>query len=122
MHRACKLGSPDTIPRKRDIDWDALANVRADCIQEELDEYKEGVANKDVPNIIQELCDLLYVVYGAAVVLGVDLEPFFEEIQRANMEKAGGPKREDGKQLKPAGWRPPDLIRVYERVYGGRPH
>jgi predicted HAD superfamily Cof-like phosphohydrolase len=38
----------------------------------------------------------------------VDLAPHFEEVHRANMTKLAGPKREDGKQLKPEGWQPPD--------------
>jgi predicted HAD superfamily Cof-like phosphohydrolase len=28
------------------------------------------------------------------------------------MAKAGGPKRADGKQLKPEGWTPPDLAPI----------
>jgi predicted HAD superfamily Cof-like phosphohydrolase len=50
--------------------------------------------------------------------MGVDLQPFFEEVHRANMTKAGGPKREDGKQLKPVNWRPPDMAAVLTRIYG----
>lgn len=65
-----------------------------------------------VPNfedVIDGYCDLLYVVFGSAVTDGIDLDPFFAEVHRANMEKATGPKREDGKQLKPEDWKPPDI-------------
>lgn len=58
---------------------------------------------------IDGLCDLLYVTFGTAVAWGIDLDPFFEEVHRANMTKLAGPKREDGKQLKPEGWTPPDI-------------
>ena len=32
------------------------------------------------------------------------------------MDKAGGPKRADGKQLKPEGWQPADLGRVLKQA------
>lgn len=63
------------------------------------------------PNLeeyIDGMCDLIYVVAGSAVAAGVDLAPHFEEVHRANMTKLTGPKREDGKQLKPEGWQPPN--------------
>lgn len=63
----------------------------------------------DFAEAIDGLCDLIYVTLGSAVAWGVDLDPFFSEVQRANMEKLQGPKRADGKQLKPEGWRPPDI-------------
>jgi predicted HAD superfamily Cof-like phosphohydrolase len=50
--------------------------------------------------------------------MGVELEPFFDEVHGSNMKKVGGRVRGDGKQLKPEGWRPPDLAGVYHRLYG----
>ena len=38
---------------------------------------------------------------------GVDLDEIFAEVHRANLAKAGGPVRIDGKILKPEGWKPP---------------
>ena len=71
-------------------------------------------------DFIDGMCDLIYVVCGSAVAAGVDLDPHFEEVHRANMTKLRGPKREDGKQLKPADWQPPDhdkhLIRAWNRI------
>jgi predicted HAD superfamily Cof-like phosphohydrolase len=62
-----------------------------------------------------ELADLLYVVYGTFVALGVDADEVFAEIHEANLRKAGAPRRPDGKQLRPDGWRPADVGAVLER-------
>lgn len=47
---------------------------------------------------------------------GVDLLPFFMEVQRANMAKKDGPIREDGKRLKPPGWQPPQIATMIESI------
>ena len=65
---------------------------------------------------IDGICDLLYVLFGAAVTMGFDVDPFFAEVHRANMTKLTGPKRADGKQLKPEGWKPPDHKGIIERL------
>lgn len=65
--------------------------------------------------VIDGLCDLIYVAEGCAVEMGIDLEPHQDEVQRANMAKVGGPVREDGKRLKPEGWTPPDHAPILER-------
>jgi predicted HAD superfamily Cof-like phosphohydrolase len=92
--------------------------LRVRLIQEEADEFAQAVAEGDVAEMVDALCDLLYVTYGAAVDLGVDLEPFFAEVHRSNMAKVGGRRREDGKWLKPAGWMPPDIAGLLSRLYG----
>ena len=66
--------------------------------------------------VIDGLCDLLYVTFGTAVAMGVDLDPFFAEVHATNMAKLAGEKRADGKQLKPEGWTPPDIKGLLERA------
>lgn len=66
---------------------------------------------------IDALVDILYVVYGMAIEMGVDLEPFFDEVHAANMRKVGGPTDANGKRGKPTGWVPPDIAGVYARLY-----
>jgi len=39
--------------------------------------------------IAQELGDLVYVAYGAALAYGIDLDAVIEEVHRANMSKLG---------------------------------
>lgn len=166
--------------------------LRVKLIQEEAEEFIDAVKAENVIQVIDALCDLLYVTYGAAHVLkcgrldtedyekiqptgkpkwallnaelpsfnetvgdvvnsirthgqsnakgrlhsnledfaqglwqcaaegvGVDLRPFFEEVHRTNMHKLKGPQREDGKQLKPADWKPPRIEAMYLRVSNG---
>lgn len=74
--------------------------------------------NQSLVEAIDGLCDIIYVAVGAAVTMGVDLDPFFNEVQRSNMAKAGGEVRADGKRLKPEGWTPPDIAGVLARETG----
>ena len=83
--------------------------LRKRLIQEEFDELQEAMHEKDLPSIAKELADLLYVVYGTAVSLGIDMEPVFQEVHRSNMSKVGGHKREDGKWVKPPTYSPAQL-------------
>lgn len=89
--------------------------LRVRLIQEEFDELKEALETKHLPNIAKELADLLYVVYGTAVSYGIDMEPVFHEVQRSNMSKIGGYKREDGKWVKPATYSPADIKPILDR-------
>lgn len=95
-------------------------DLRVRLIKEEFDELQEAFEEKDLPNIAKELADLLYVVYGTAVSYGIDMEPVFQEVQRSNMSKVGGYKREDGKWVKPATYSPADIRPILERQANGR--
>ena len=88
--------------------------LRAELIREEAEETVWAIENGDLIGAIDGMCDLLCVVYGTAAEWGINLAPFWDEVHRTNMAKAGGPVREDGKRLKPEGWVPPDLRRVLD--------
>lgn len=66
----------------------------------------------NLPKLAKELCDLLYVVYGTAVTLGLDIQPLFTAVHQNNLTKAGGPIRADGKRMKPDGYQPVDLTHL----------
>lgn len=83
--------------------------LRAALIREEAGEALDAIESDDLAGAIDGLCDLIYVCYGAALEFGVDLDPFFREVHATNMKKVGGPTREDGKIMKPDGWRPPRI-------------
>jgi predicted HAD superfamily Cof-like phosphohydrolase len=95
--------------------------LRCLLIEEESGEFRQAWEHRDRMAMIDALCDLLYVTLGAGVELGIDLGPFFDEVHTANMKKVGGRVREDGKQLKPEGWRHPDIEGVFHRLYGDAP-
>jgi hypothetical protein len=94
--------------------------LRASLIEEEAKETVEAIRSGDLVEAIDGLCDLIYVAYGAANEFGVDLEPFWDEVQRSNMKKVGGSVREDGKRLKPPDWKPPDIAGVLEVMQNNR--
>jgi len=93
---------------------EATQILRNRLITEEFEEFKEAMLTKDLPAMAKELADLLYVVYGTAVSLGIDMEPIFKEVHRSNMSKVGGYKREDGKWVKPPTYSPASLNKILE--------
>jgi len=105
--------SPDTYP----------SQLRSALIMEEALEFAKATDDQNWVEIIDAICDLLYVTYGAAIAMGIDINPFFEEVHRSNMSKldpvTGRPMyREDGKVLKPSTYSPADLKKVLLRLYG----
>jgi len=69
----------------------------------------------DLPLAADALADIAYVVEGSNLEFGIDSGPVLDEVQRANMAKANGPRRADGKVMKPEGWTAPDIAGVLER-------
>ena len=106
------LEAPDapTLPTAR------LLELRRTLIREEAAEVAEAFEElaadpsaETLANLMHECADLLYVTYGAMVSMGVDADAVFAEIHRANMMKASGPRRADGKVLKPDNFVPADV-------------
>jgi predicted HAD superfamily Cof-like phosphohydrolase len=87
----------------------ALARISA------MQERGETVNVADLAQLAHELADLLYVTYGGLADCGIDADAVFAEVHRANLQKARGPKRGDGKQLRPVDWTPADVASVLER-------
>jgi predicted HAD superfamily Cof-like phosphohydrolase len=117
-----------SVPRGPTRPDDRTLQLRETLIREEFEETVAALARlrhdggvAALSEAAQELTDLLYVTYGTLVDLGVDADAVFAEVHRANMAKLSGPKRADGKQLKPEGWQPADVRGVLERQ-GGDQH
>lgn len=101
---------------------DAVHRLRVALIDEELAEFRNAGEAQNLVEIADALADLLYVVYGAGVTYGIDLEPVFREIHRSNMSK-GDPevvRRPDGKILKGPNYQPPDVRALLEDQSRGR--
>ncbi len=101
---------------------DDVHRLRVALIEEELAEFRNAGEAQNLVEIADALADLLYVVYGAGVTYGIDLEPVFREIHRSNMSK-GDPevvRRPDGKILKGPNYQPPDVRALLEHQARGR--
>lgn len=87
-----------------------------------LDDYEYNCNNVDWVGMIDAMCDILVVTYGAASAMGIDLEPYFAEVHRTNMAKAPDGKvirrESDGKVLKPEGWEPPRISEMLVEDFG----
>jgi len=82
----------------------------------DIGSFAKQFGQPDLEEFVDGMCDLIYVVAGSAVAAGVDLEDHFDEVHRANMTKLDGPKRADGKQLKPEGWQKPDHQSLFDKA------
>lgn len=104
--------------RPREIS-EAEAALRIHLMEEELREVITAMAFEDLTAVAKELADLLYVVYGAAVSYGLDMEPIFAEVHRSNLTKIPEDgiilRREDGKIMKPDTYTPADLKPIIEQ-------
>jgi predicted HAD superfamily Cof-like phosphohydrolase len=69
---------------------DETVILRVNLIDEEWEETKQAIFREDMEGIADGLADLCYVVIGTAVAYGIPLDRVFEEVHRANMEKALG--------------------------------
>ena len=91
-----------------------VITFRERLIREECDELIEAIHQRSLAKIAAEAVDLIYVVVGTLVALGVPLMPFWRDIQRANMTKETNPL--GGKPIKPEGWVPPDPAGILYQV------
>ncbi len=89
-----------------------MKKLRRRLIREEAKELCKAIKRNDEVEVIDGICDLMYVTVGTAVAMGIDLEPFWDAVQKANMAKEGGGKRGDGKVLRPEGWQAPDIAGI----------
>ena len=83
-------------------------------INEEVGELHQAVLSNDRVEQLDALIDILVVTIGAVQSLGADGEGAWKEVMSKNFAKIDSltgrvRKREDGKVLKPVGWRPPEL-------------
>lgn len=92
---------------------DNRLQLRLDLIEEEFEELKKAVGDRDIIEIADALGDIAYVVCGFAIEAGIDLETVFQEIHASNLTKLGEDgnpvKREDGKILKGPSFVRPDI-------------
>ena len=85
-------------------------------IDEEVSELEEAVMANDRVEQLDALVDILVVTMGAIRAGGFDGEGAWKEVMDTNFAKIDSDtgkvrKREDGKVLKPEGWKAPELAK-----------
>ena len=93
---------------------DANYKMYLSLIDEEVGELVEAVAADDRVEQLDALVDILVVTMGAIRAGGFDGEGAWKEVMDTNFAKIDPVtgkvrKREDGKVLKPEGWKAPEL-------------
>ena len=83
-------------------------------IDEEYSELVDAVDADDTVEQLDALIDILVVTVGAIRAAGWDGEVAWKEVMNTNFAKIDADtgkvrKRDDGKVLKPEGWKAPDL-------------
>lgn len=81
-------------------------------VREEIDETLAALDGKELTELADGITDSIYVLLGMANAYGININQVWNEVHRTNMLKEGGGQREDGKILKPEGWKPPDILSI----------
>ena len=101
------------VKSKSSLGSEKINNLRLSLIQEELDELKKAIEDKDIVEVADALTDILYVTYGAGHAFGINLDQCFSEVQNSNMSKLGDDGKpiynENGKVMKGPNYFKPDL-------------
>ena len=77
------------------LSTDKINSLRISLINEELEELKQAISEKNLTEVADALTDILYVTYGEGHAFGINLDKCFEEVQNSNMSKLGN----DGKPI-----------------------
>tara|TARA_R110001606_G_scaffold2418_2_gene10573 strand:- start:3328 stop:3792 length:465 start_codon:yes stop_codon:yes gene_type:complete len=95
-------------------------------IDEEYGELVDAVIANDKVEQLDALVDILVVTIGAIRAAGWDGEAAWREVMNTNFTKIDEDtgkvrKRDDGKVLKPEGWKAPELAQFmnFDDLYGG---
>ncbi|MBC9820100.1 nucleotide pyrophosphohydrolase [Terrabacter sp. MAHUQ-38] len=114
FHRAFGLPRANT-PSVESV-TDEVLRLRERLLDEETAEFAVASHRRDLVGMADALADIVYVAYGTAVTLGLDLDLILDEVHRSNLSKLderGRPVlRHDGKVLKSPRYSPPDIAAV----------
>jgi predicted HAD superfamily Cof-like phosphohydrolase len=90
------------------------AELYKELIEEEVTEFWVAEATSDEVEEIDACFDMIWVIVGYMLSKGYDVDGIWDEGSISNLrkiDKATGKvlKREDGKVMKPEGWKSPDF-------------
>jgi len=96
---------------------DSQAVLYKKLCDEEFAELCEAWDNTDVVEVADAIADLIWVLQGLALSIGIPQQEVWNEVARSNLAKIDTTtgtvlKRADGKVQKPEGWTPPDIASI----------
>ena len=97
-------------------DPSSQSDLYFNLIKEEYRELMDASLDKNDTEICDACFDLMWVIVGYMKSRGWDCEEIWDEGAQSNLSKIDSAtgkvkKREDGKILKPEGWKPPDFAK-----------
>ena len=99
-----------------------IQDRRIDMLLEEVNETEKAAEEGTYEEYVDGLIDVLYVALGGLIEAAPEdvIRRAFWDVHRANMDKLGNDGspiyREDGKVLKPEGWRGPNLPAIIKEA------
>lgn len=123
FHR--KYGLPH--PKVPQLLAEDVRMFRFNFMQEELEEFDKACAENDLPKAADALIDLVYVVMGTGVMMGLPWQLLFDAVQYANMRKVRASSADDPNStrkhqldvVKPPGWEAPNIKGILD-IYTDR--
>jgi len=103
-------------PHQPDPNVSDLAELYKKLIKEEVEEFWEAEAASDDAEQLDACFDMIWVIVGYMKARGWDCSAAWDEGAKSNLAKIDPTtgmviRREDGKILKPEGWKPPDFTK-----------
>jgi len=97
-------------------DESAQSELYKKLIDEEYKEFIEACEANDEAEKIDACFDMIWVIVGYMHSRGWDTDAIWDEGAKSNLSKVDPEtglvrRREDGKILKPEGWKPPDFTK-----------
>jgi predicted HAD superfamily Cof-like phosphohydrolase len=104
------LNACDQKPTDENID------LYYELIKEEYKEFLDAVEDGNNVEQLDACMDMIWVILGYCHMKGFDIKGAWQEVADSNLSKIDKDtgkvlRREDGKILKPEGWKPPKLDR-----------
>jgi len=104
------LNACDQKPTDENID------LYYELVKEEYKEFLDAVEDGNNVEQLDACMDMIWVILGYCHMKGFDIKGAWQEVADSNLSKIDKDtgkvlRREDGKILKPEGWKPPKLDR-----------
>lgn len=83
-------------------------NFRISLLKEEFNEYLKAEENNNIENILKEMADIIYIVYGTAYYYNYNMDMIFNKVHQSNLTKVTSDKiikNKNNKIIKPKGYK-----------------